>query len=184
MGGGGVHDRLIPLAKARSTTSMERVAMCLSHRVAAGSAVSILFAALVLVAGPALADPCEAPVGRFKAGQEFSGPVRYVGDGDSICVGPRRDPATWVEVRLSDFYAPELREPGGEAAKRTMIGLTRGRDARCTAVIGDHGRAVSYDRVIAVCSVGGVSLGDLMRRASVGEGGRGAPSRGVAGRGR
>lgn len=133
---------------------------------------------LLVVAAPALADPCEAPVKGFKAGQAFAGEVRYVGDGDSICVGSSADPSTWIEVRLSDFYAPELREPGGEAAKREMVSLTDGRTARCTAVIGDHGRTVSYDRVIAVCRVGGVSLGDLMRRASVAEGGRGAATRG------
>ena len=128
----------------------------------------------VLWTGQALADPCEAPVAGFRAGQAFAGTVRYVGDGDSICVGSAANPASWIEVRLADFYAPELREPGGEAARSAMIGMARGRSAQCTAVSGDHGRVVSYDRVIAVCRVGGVSLGDMMRRAAIREGGRGA----------
>ncbi len=39
--------------------------------------------------------------------------VRYVGDGDSLCVGKTTDPNAWIEVRLADFNAPELHEDGG-----------------------------------------------------------------------
>lgn len=48
-------------------------------------------AALLIVGwtAPALADPCEAPL--HSNGAAFSGVVRYVGDSDSLCVGP---PAT------------------------------------------------------------------------------------------
>ena len=57
----------------------------LVRRVAALATVSVL-----AWAAPALADPCE---GRLPAaGQEFSGVVRYVGDGDGLCVGPERRP--------------------------------------------------------------------------------------------
>ena len=76
--------------------------------------------AATLLAAPAvaLADPCE---GALPApGARFDGPVRYVGDGDSLCVGRSSDPSTWIEVRVSDFYAPELNSPGGRAAK-TML---------------------------------------------------------------
>lgn len=55
---------------------------------------------------PAYADPCKAPL-PAQAGVQFSGTVRYVGDGDSLCVGRTADPNTWIEVRLADFNAPE-----------------------------------------------------------------------------
>jgi endonuclease YncB( thermonuclease family) len=134
---------------------------------------------LLACAAPALADPCKAIPDRGPApawarpGYTVAGPVRYVGDGDGLCVGRSADPATWVEIRLADFYAPELREPGGPAAKATLERLTRGRTLTCTAVRGSGGKAVSYDRLIAVCRLGGVSLGDLLRRSGVPEGGNG-----------
>lgn len=136
-------------------------------------------ASLALLAAPAVADPCKALPDRgpapswARAGFTISGPVRYVGDGDSICVSASADPRTWVEIRLADFYAPELNEPGGETAKASMQKLTRDQQVTCTAVRGDGGRVVSYDRLIAVCRIRGVSLGDLMRRAGQREGGRG-----------
>lgn len=118
-----------------------------------------------ICASAALADPCEAPLP--KPGQLFSGPVAYVGDGDSLCVsvGPGR--MGMVEVRVADFYAPELNAPGGREAKAALERITRGRQVRCVA-----GKR-SYDRVVATCRINGQSVGDLMRRAGVGEGGRG-----------
>jgi len=46
------------------------------------------------------ADPCE---GRFptRPGEVFAETVRYVGDGDSVCVGRTADPNEWIEVRLA-----------------------------------------------------------------------------------
>lgn len=72
----------------------------------------LLAAALLLAPSIARADPCE---GRLpsRAGETFSGLVRYIGDGDSLCLGPTVDPSTWIEVRLSDFDAPELNSPTG-----------------------------------------------------------------------
>lgn len=105
--------------------------------------------------------------GYLRSGATFSGPVVYIGDGDSLCVGVGPQPSAWVEVRLADFYAPELRAPGGEAAKATLIRIARGRRAVCVA---DHR---TFDRIAAVCRVGGQSLGDLMRAAGVREGGNG-----------
>ncbi|MDA0699860.1 MAG: nuclease, partial [bacterium] len=76
--------------------------------------IRILFFALTLwgLASAARADPCE---GRLpsRAGDRFAGSVRYVGDGDSLCVGRTSNPAEWIEVRLADFNAPELNERGG-----------------------------------------------------------------------
>jgi endonuclease YncB( thermonuclease family) len=111
------------------------------------------------------ADPCTAPLPN--AGTTFSGQVRYVGDGDSVCVGASSDPGTWIEVRLADFYAPELHSPEGPSAKSALEWIALGRTLQCRA----GGR--SYDRVVAQCTLGGTSIGDLMRRAGVGEGGNG-----------
>lgn len=120
---------------------------------------------LVFAPLPAFSDPCTAPLPAL--GSSFSGIVRYVGDGDSICVGTSTDPSSWIEVRIADFYAPELHAPGGTQAKVTLERIGLGRDVRCMA-----GRR-SYDRVIAQCSLNGTSVGDLMRRAGITEGGRG-----------
>lgn len=118
--------------------------------------------AIAMVAGPVLADPCDAPLP--KRGQAFAGPVRYVGDGYSLCVD---GPTGLVEVRIADFYAPELHAPGGREAKAALTSIAMGRQVECRA-----GRR-SYDRVVARCTLGGVSLGDRMRRAGIAEGGNG-----------
>ncbi|MDR7232813.1 hypothetical protein J2X45_003923 [Caulobacter sp. BE264] len=134
---------------------------------------TLLFAAgLSLAAGAALADPCEAPVRGFKAGDRISGVVWYAGDGDSLCVGPGPNPSTWIEVREADWFAPELNEPGGRQAKAVMDRLV-GRRAVCTVRRGQNGKTSSYDRVIAACSVDGVPIGARMRAAGIAPGGRG-----------
>ena len=128
------------------------------------------FGAALMWPALALADPCKAipdggPLPAFLArGAIFSGPVAYVGDGDSLCVAVGAGQLAWVEVRLEDFYAPELQAPGGRDAKAVLERLAMGRRARCRA---DHR---SYDRVVARCEVGGKSLGDLMRAARRGGG--------------
>lgn len=113
----------------------------------------------------ALADPCTAPLP--SPGTAFSGQVRYVGDGDSLCVGQSGNPSTWIEVRVADFYAPELHTPNGPKSKAALERIAMGLTAQCVA-----GRR-SYDRVVARCTIGGSSIGDMMRRAGVSEGGRG-----------
>ncbi|MBL8773894.1 MAG: thermonuclease family protein [Phenylobacterium sp.] len=124
-----------------------------------------------LLATAALADPCKAIPDRgpmpahLAPGRTFTGPVTYVGDGDSLCVALGRSPSEWVEVRLADFYAPELQAPGGEQAKAMLDRIVRGREVSCVA------QHRSYDRLVAVCRLRGSSLGDLMRRAGVREGG-------------
>ena len=116
------------------------------------------------LATAALADPCKAipdrgPMpGDLHSGARFSGPVVYVGDGDSLCVGVGSKPDAWVEVRLADFYAPELHEPGGQATKAALERIAMGQRADCVA---GH---QSHDRVVARCEIAGRSLlGDLMR---------------------
>lgn len=129
--------------------------------------------AILSIAAVARADPCKAIPDRgaapawLRQGVTISGPVTYVGDGDSLCVGTGPGPAAWVEVRLADFYAPELRAPGGRDAKTALQRLAAGRTVTCRI---DH---QTYDRVAAVCRMRGRSLGDLLRAAGVREGGNG-----------
>lgn len=121
----------------------------------------------------ALADPCDLIPERgpmpaeVRSGQVFSGSVAYIGDGDSLCVALGPSHAQWAEVRLADFYAPELHDSGGPEAKDTLSRLVQGKRVECVA---EHR---SYDRVVAVCRLRGRSVGDLMRSAGISEGGRG-----------
>lgn len=134
----------------------------------------LLLLAACLLATPALADPCKAIPDKGPApawlhrGAEFSGPVVYVGDGDSLCVDAKGiGPAGWVEVRLADYYAPELNDLGGQEAKTALERLARGRRVECIA------QKQSYDRIIAACLLKGRSLGVLMQNLGIEEGGRG-----------
>lgn len=121
-----------------------------------------LLNAIALAApGVALADPCERRL-PSRAGETFTGIVRYVGDGDSLCVGNTNDPNEWIEVRMADFDAPELNEPNGRRSKQFLIDLSRGRSVTCTAERGRNGRVISHDRVIATCRLNGRRLGDLL----------------------
>lgn len=136
--------------------------------------LSLLRAAVVgLGAWPALAfaDPCRAPL-PSRPGVVIAGPVRYVGDGDSLCVGPARDAGSWIEIRLSDFDAPELPAPGGAQAKARLSRLVMGRRLVCTTRRGRQGGVIVHDRVIARCTVDGRPLGRLIREAGGRDGGR------------
>ncbi|HEX5379798.1 MAG TPA: hypothetical protein VFW47_14575 [Phenylobacterium sp.] len=127
---------------------------------------------VLLLAAPARCDPCEAvPAGGetpafLQPGATFSGPVVHVGDGDSLCVAVGSGRSNWVEVRLSGFYAPELSEPGGAAARAALQRAAMGRTANCRA------EDRSYDRIVAACDVGGRDIGDLLRASGAEEGGR------------
>lgn len=133
-----------------------------AHLLAVVSAIALPLAAH--------ADPCEAPLPSH-AGTVFTGTVKYVGDGDSLCVGQTPDPNEWIEVRLSDFNAPELHTEGGETAKAALIQLVFGRRVTCKAQRGRNGRVISFDRVIAQCRIGARSVGDLLRERGIREGG-------------
>lgn len=151
-------------------------------------AITIVFG--LTIVGGAAADPCAAvpengPTPAYlKPGARFSGPVTYVGDGDSLCVGMGASNSTWVEVRLSDFFAPELSAAGGAEARDTLEQLVRYKRADCIA----EGR--THDRIAARCTVGGRSIGAIMRAAGIREGGNGrqaraqVPARTVASSGR
>lgn len=122
----------------------------------------LILAGLLLAPAVAHADPCEGWLPN-RAGATFSGLVHYIGDGDSLCLGPSADPATWIEVRLSDFNASELHSPTGRADRDRLSGLVRGRVLRCVAVRGRNGRVLVYDRDIASCRLNGRRVGDLQR---------------------
>ncbi len=143
----------------------------------AGRALRFAWLVTVLVsfgwAANAYADPCKAIPDRGDApgylapGASFSGPVVYVGDGDSFCVGVGPGRSDWVEVRMADFYAPELSSADGPAAKRALEHVAMGRQVSCIA---EH---QSYDRIVARCELEGRSLGDLLRGEGGLEGGNG-----------
>ncbi|MBX9707342.1 MAG: nuclease [Caulobacteraceae bacterium] len=116
-------------------------------------------------------DPCEGPL-PHRPGQVFSGVVRHVGDGDSLCLSEAGGRVGWIEVRLADFDAPELSAPGGQQARRRLRGLALGRRLDCVAVLGRAGRVVVYDRVIAACRLDGRPIGERLRAAGGREGGR------------
>lgn len=126
-----------------------------------------------LPAAAAHADPCKAipdkgPLpAELRPGTRIEGPVPYVGDGDSLCLALGPAPDRWVEIRLADFYAPELGEPGGPEARRALERLVRHRRLACRI------EKRSYDRAVSRCTLDGVPLGDLLRKAQVPEGGRG-----------
>ncbi len=140
--------------------------------------IRLLAPAIALaLASPALAraDPCLAipetgpPPAFLAPGKTFSGPVVLVIDGDSFCVavGPRRG-ADWVEVRVADFHAAELKSPGGPEARLALQRVAMGKQATCVAGLG------TYDRIAARCRIGGRTTADLMRSAGAVEGGNGA----------
>lgn len=135
------------------------------NRIAACGALALLGA------GAAHADPCEADL-PTKAGASFSGAVRYVGDGDSLCVGQGAKGEDWIEVRLADFDAPELSTQAGRKAKDILAREVMGKQASCTVTKGRSGKTTTYDRVLAVCRIGGATIGDILRRAGAPEGGR------------
>lgn len=130
----------------------------------------LISAALLVAPTAARPDPCE---GRLpgRVGEPFAGIVRYVGDGDSLCLGNTTDPAAWIEVRLSDFDAAELHSPTGRADRERLSRVVGRRRLDCTAVRGRHGRVIVYDRVIASCRLNGRRVGDLLRAAGGREGG-------------
>ena len=140
---------------------------------------------LVFIPDSALADSCTAipDSGAIPAylsfDKTFSGPVVEVIDGDSLCVavGPRTG-ADWVEVRLADFFAPELSTASGRSAKAALTRIAYGKHATCVAGAG------TYDRIAARCRVNGQAIGDLMLAAGIREGGAGTDSESPAPRSR
>lgn len=126
--------------------------------------IAVLFALLMVVrwAFPAEnnGDVCTARL-PFP-GTAFEGPVRHVGDGDSLCVDAGDG---LIEVRLADFDAPELAQRGGAEARAALRRIALDRIARCRALY------TSHDRIVARCAVDGQPLGQAMTDAGVYQGG-------------
>lgn len=80
----------------------------------------------------------------------LDGPARVV-DGDTIVIARER-------IRLQNFNAPEMNEPGGPEAKARMQALTQGKTVHCDGKARDR-----YGRLVARCDVDGVDLGRAMR---------------------
>lgn len=123
--------------------------------------------ALALVAGTSTThanwndDACRGPLPPVR--EKFSGVVTWVGDGDMVCVGPDRD--LRIEVRVADFNAPELNEQNGKLARDALREIAMNKFVEC------EGSHYNHDRIVAVCKIGGRSLGELMREKRVPEGG-------------
>lgn len=80
-------------------------------------------------------------------------------DGDSLCV-------EGVEVRISDFSAPEWDTASGRLATAHARAIVQGELLACVGV------GFSYDRIVARCGIRGKSFGTLMRERGIKEGGR------------
>ncbi len=106
-------------------------------------------------------DACRGPLP--PVGVRFSGVVTWVGDGDMVCVGPDRDRR--IEVRVADFNAPELSEPNGKLARDALREIAMNKFVEC------EGSHYNQDRIVAICKIGGRSLGELMREKRIREGG-------------
>lgn len=78
--------------------------------------------------------------------------IAYVIDGDTIIIARER-------IRIQNFNAPELDQPGGQAAKAKLQAITRGKTVHCDGKARDR-----YARLVARCSVNGMDIGQEMRR--------------------
>lgn len=112
-------------------------------------------------AGVAQAKPDPCPGALPRPGTTFGGIVRAVLDGDTICVSEKPYYKNWVKIRLSDFSAPELDRPGGEAAQATLEDIAMGQRVVCV------GGGRSFDRIVARCTIVKKSLGTFMREHGV-----------------
>lgn len=128
---------------------------------------------LALLIAAALQSPCGGSVAKVPVGATFTGQAVRIVDGDGLWLQTGEGPQACYKIRIADFYAPEMDEPGGNDAKEALRTLATGRTITCAATRGQRGSTASYDRLIAVCRVNGVSLGKSLRDAGVIEGGNG-----------
>jgi hypothetical protein len=82
----------------------------------------------------------------------------------------RRKSASLEEVSLADCNAPELHTAQGSRANTMLERVATGKPAQCEARRGRNGRVRSYERVIALCRIGGRSIGGLLRAKAAPEG--------------
>lgn len=81
----------------------------------------------------------------------MDGPARVI-DGDTLVIAHER-------IRLQNFNAPEMDQPGGQQAKARLQAITRGKTVHCDGKARDK-----YARLVARCSVNGVDIGKEMRQ--------------------
>lgn len=115
--------------------------------------LGLAFALIATASASAASSPCggnAAPVGA-----ELRGPVLHVLDGRTLCVATGADPAQWVEVELQDAPA--------SASWGALMSVAFGKDAACT--VNGEGR-------VAVCRIGGRSVGPQLAQPRVAEAGR------------
>lgn len=121
----------------------------------------LLVLAIALTAAPASATPdvtCNAPLPAKD--KDFGGEVTFVASGHVMCVGRELG---GIAVRLADFNAPEPDAPGGQAARATLSYYALSKTVACHS----HKRAKKH--VVALCTVNGRKLGDLLREAGINE---------------
>jgi hypothetical protein len=124
--------------------------------------LSSLFALMiVLAAQPASSATgvvCNAPLP--SKNKDFAGEVTFVASGHVMCVGRELG---GIAVRLADFNAPEPDAPGGQPARATLSYYALGKTVACRA--NKH----AHRQVVALCTVNGRHLGDLLREAGIPE---------------
>lgn len=101
---------------------------------------------------------CNAPLPAKD--KDFTGEVTLVKSGHLMCVG--RD-LGGIPVRLADFNAEEPDAPGGQAARATLSYFALSKTVAC------HANKRTKHHVVALCTVNGRKLGDLMREGGINE---------------
>lgn len=81
------------------------------------------------------------------AGEQITGPVTHIRDGDTIVVAG-------TPIRLNGVAAPESHEPGGPEATAAMTRLTFGKTVTC-----DLNGERSHDRRVGICYLDGRDIG-------------------------
>jgi hypothetical protein len=122
---------------------------------------SLVTLSVLLSIAPAATAPhsaCNAPLPAKD--KSFTGEVTFVASGHVMCVG--RD-LGGIAVRLADFNAPEPDAPGGQPARATLSYYALGKTVACQA--NKHAKK----HVVALCTVNGRQLGDLLRAAGIPE---------------
>ena len=90
------------------------------------------------------------------AGEDVSGVVTHVRDGDTIEVGA-------IVIRLQGLHAPEPDELGGKEASDFMVQLVMGQQLECK-LTGER----SFDRLIGSCFLNGEDIAALLIAAGFG----------------
>jgi endonuclease YncB( thermonuclease family) len=117
-----------------------------------------LLAALLLLAGPALATAQAQEDAPVEPGQAFTGTVVTVTDGDTYSV--RRSIGGEVTIRLHGVDAPESAQSYGRAATRAARRYVGGKNVRVSVEeIGRYGRAVARVEVQSG-DLGALLIGD------------------------